>query len=353
MKKVVFLGDTLLNNEPLGIQRFAYEILLELDCILPMYEMELLIPEKVECKILLKNIKIVRYGSYRNPFLWRQIYFPYYIKKQKALSVDLTLGLCVFANGVTGIFDCIYENFPDDFRSIKEKIKRKSYLIRAKYVIKHAKKIVTISEYSKKDIQTFYKIENSKLELIYCGWQHYEHIKPDNTILNRLCLERNNYIFSLGSSLPHKNFNWIIRAAKNNPQYQFVVTGTNRLSRYIDSLETDNLSNILFTGFLKDDEVKALMENSLLFVHPSLYEGFGIPPLEALSCGAKVATSDKTCLPEIFSDTVAYFDANCLIPEISSILREETISRQYVLDKYSWKKSAKAVAKMLNSLIEE
>ena len=197
MKKVVILGDTILNNEPLGIQRFAYEILLELDSQETEVEIEMLIPENVECKIKFNYIKIVRYGSYKIPFVWRQIYFPLYVKKNKALAVDLTLGLCVFSKGVTAIFDCIYENCPNDFNTIKEKIKRKSYLFRAKQVIRNSKKIITISKYSKQDIQDYYKVSDNKIEIVYCGWQHYNRVNLDNTILDRLHLKATGYIFSL------------------------------------------------------------------------------------------------------------------------------------------------------------
>ncbi len=340
LKKIVVLGDTLVSKEPLGIQRFAYEILLELDKMQRDYRIEVLIPNGVTCNLALKSISIIRYGSYASPFLWRQFVFPTYVKMQKALGVDFTLGLPVLGCDIVGIFDCIHENFPKDFVSVKDKIKRLSYLIRARIVVKRARKVITISEYSKKEILEYYKMPMERISIISCGWQHFNRIESDTGILQRLETVGKEFIFALGSSLPHKNFEWIIRAAKRNPQYLFVVTGTNRLSSYQDKLDISGLSNILFTGFLKDAEIKALMEKCIAFVHPSLYEGFGIPPLEALSCGAKVFVSDATCLPEVFGEAVVYFKPEDMEMDINVLLRKSVGDATEILRKYDWRRSA-------------
>lgn len=355
MKRIFFLGDTLLNNEPLGIQRFAYEILRELDAIERDYDIELVIPEDTVCKIEFNNIKIVRYGKYRSPFIWRQVSFPRYVRSQKGIAIDLTLGLVVLNHDIVGIFDCIYEKYPKDFRSVREKIKRESYKLRAKFVIKHSKQIITISNHSKADILDCYKIPEDKITVIGCGWQHFQRVEEDYQIIQKLGLKEEKFVFALGSSLPHKNFEWILRAARNNPEYKFVVTGTNRLSNYQSELKTNDFKNLKFTGFLRDDEVKALMNACILFLHPSLYEGFAIPPLEAIYSGADVAVSNATCLPEIFGKSVCYFDPLEELPNINELKNKQKAitenDRNNVLDMYSWRKSAIQVDQLFSSIL--
>lgn len=349
MRKYVFLGDTLLNDEPLGIQRFSYEILKQLDTIDRQYDLEVLVPSGIECKFSLKTIPIIQYGNYRNPFLWRQYHFANYVKRRRGVAIDLTLGLIIRSCGVVGLFDSIYENYPGDFVGSKAKIKRVAYLVRAKYITKHSSKIITISEYSKKELLEHYK-QLKNIVILSCGWQHYNRIESDTNILYKLGLSTGKYFFSLGSSLPHKNFEWIIRAAQQNPNDLFVVTGTNRLSHYQESLNVANLENIIFTGFLSDAEVKALMTDCKAFIHPSKYEGFGIPPLEALSCGVKVCVSNSTCLPEIFEDCVVYFDPDAQIIDINDIISKSVTKPDNLLSKYDWKETGKNFDQILKTL---
>lgn len=349
------MGDTLLNDEPLGVQRYAYEILKHLDLLDLSYECEMLIPKCSKCTISFNNIKIIRYGLNRKGFLWRQIDFPRYLKKEKAIGVDLTLGLPILRCDVVCLHDCIYENYKDDFRSLKEKIKRLSYLIRAYVSINRSKLVLTVSEFSKKELIEYYKVPEKKIHVVYNAWQHYKRIVSDTTILERLKLTKGEYFFALGSSLPHKNFQWIIRAAKNNSHHMFVITGTNRLSNYKDTLDIKDISNIIFTGFLKDNEVKALMENCKAFLHPSFYEGFGIPPLEALSCQAKTLVANSSCLPEIYRDSVTYFDPHDENIDLDALLNnkeKDEIDATIVLKKYSWVESANKVNLLLKELIK-
>lgn len=351
MKKIVFLGDTLLNDEPLGIQRYAYEILKKLDCNPDSSNYELLIPKKSKCSISFRHIRIVPFGNLNPGFLWRQLCFPEYVRKNHAISVDLTLGLSFRGSDIVCLHDCVYENYPQDFIGWKAKLKRHSYLIRARIAVRKAKRIITVSNTSKKELMEHYPIEDSKITVIYNAWQHFNRIQQDDRILSKLHLQEKTYCFSLGSGLPHKNFKWIIMAALENPEYTFVVTGTNRLSKYLSELQIENVPNIIFTGFLSDGEVKALMTSCALFLHPSVYEGFGIPPLEALSCGTKVAVSNLTCLPEIYQDSAVYFDPYQYDNiSIDRLIAEVQHLSPGVLKKYDWAKSACLLREIITSL---
>ena len=102
--------------------------------------------------------------------------------------------------------------------------------------------------------------------------------------------------------LKHINYAWVIKAAIKNPQYYFVVTGTDAYSSEIENLKEKNPDNLIYTGYISDGEIKALYQKCKALIQPSLYEGFGIPPLEALCVGGKAIVSNVSSLPEIYGD---------------------------------------------------
>lgn len=341
MKKIAILGDTIVNGNIYGVQRFCYEILREIDKKKIDRQIEVIVPQYSEVNISFKRIKIVRYGKIKNAFLWRQLCFTQYIKKNDCISVDMTLGLPYLGCDIVCLHDCTYEIFKDEFTTLKSKLRRKSYLIRAKHLVKISKKIVTVSQYSKKQLINYYKINSNKIEVIYNSWQHYERINSNTSILDDLGLIPYKYYFSLGSGLKHKNILWIVNAAINNPDYKFVLTGSDTFSDYLNEIGIQNIGNLIYTGYLSDSDVKGLMSKAKAFVHPAVCEGFGIPPLEALASGTDIIISEASCLPEIYEDAAVYFDPyNYHINMGSFIDFPSQAQKDKVLDKYSWENSA-------------
>lgn len=350
MKKVVFLGDTLAGENAVGIQRFAREILHQMDNMELPFNVEVLVPEYADVHLDFNKIKIVRYGRIHNAFLWRQLCYTEYAKKQHALAVDLTLGLPLLKCDVVCLYDCIYEDFPKDFVTAKEQLKRLSYLLRVKMIIRNAKQIITVSQASRRELANYYHIPEEKISIINCSWQHFASVHPDDKILNKFHLSNKEYFFSLGSRLKHKNFEWIISAAQQNPKYIFVVTGRSDLSHY--QVKNRFLKNLVFTGYLSDSEIKSLMQHCKTFVHPSLYEGFGIPPLEALSCGTPILISYASCLPEIYGNAARYFDPQKYEKiDVDELLQRPVGPAEPILNRYSWTDSAKKTKKVIMALL--
>lgn len=142
-------------------------------------------------------------------------------------------------------------------------------------------------------------------------------------------------------------------AARQNPQYQFICTGANDVAGYSGDIEEKAPTNVIFTGYLNDEKVKALMENCRAFIQPSLSEGFGIPPLEAMSCGAELIVSNVTSLPEVYGEYAHYIDPTLYENiDIDKILATPVGNPQELLDKYSWKKSAEKLQWILEQETE-
>ena len=355
MEKFAINGIGLHSKEIYGVQRYTIELLKELDKIVEPEMLELVLPKGGARKYTFRNI-IVTYlnNTYSNVFekqYWKRIQFKNHLKKSGRIGIDLVL---CFPNGcdIIAIHDCIIEHFPENADTLKRKLGRILYISKVKKQIQSAKKIITVSEYSKKEICNYYHCNSKKIAIIPNAWQHFLAIKEDSSIISKLGLTDREYFFSLGSRYAHKNFKWIKEAAKQNPGNVFVVSGSDQLNSSDSYLNTHKVSNLMFTGYLSDEEVKALMRSCKAFILPSLCEGFGIPPMEAMSVEADCIVSKASCLPEIYQDAVWYINPlQYKNIDLSNIMHtKRTMTNQNVLDRFSWEKSANKLYALLSEL---
>ena len=167
---------------------------------------------------------------------------------------------------------------------------------------KHAKKIITVSDFSRQQISKVYGIDPKTIQIIYNGWEHIKNIESDSSILQKYPeLKPKKFYFTLGSLQKRKNLKWIADYASEHADELFAISGkaiSGMVSDDIKALQT--LKNVILVGYVSDEQVKALMESCKAFIFPSYYEGFGIPPLEAISCGAPVIISRAASLPELY-----------------------------------------------------
>ena len=205
-----------------------------------------------------------------------------------------------------------------------------------------AKKIFTVSDFSKQELVKVYNIPEQKIINIGDGWRHIKHVQSDNDVVEKFGLIKKNFYYSLGTKPPHTNMNLVFDNAQNHPEKTFAISGSanNKIfGRVLNQLP----SNVRFLGYLSDPEIKALMENCEAFIFPSFYEGFGIPPLEALSLGCPVVVSNISVMREIFDESVHYIDPNSTDVDLDVLLREPVSLAAPILEKYNWEKSAKKI----------
>lgn len=348
MKRFIFNGGTLAKKEVYGVQRMTWELLKGLDKIVPQNSIELVIPKNNNRVFEFNNIKVTQLDLIKDIQdsrlklkLWNYIIFPIYLKIHRGIGVDLMLAFSLSKCHCICVADCIVEKFPQNAKTLIEKISRKFYFQRVKRSINKSDLIITISEQSKRDILEFYKVEENKIKVIPCAWNHFVDIVSDFKVIEKHNLEKNSFYFSLGSNYYHKNFKWLLSAAQKNPLDKFVISGTNKLNTSAEDIYGSNLDNVIYTGYISDGEIRALMMNCKAFIQPSLYEGFGLPPLEAMSVGAKAIVSNTSCFPEIYGDSVFYIDPTDYDNiDFDKIFMQKVSNTNDVLKEYSWDKSA-------------
>jgi glycosyltransferase involved in cell wall biosynthesis len=202
----------------------------------------------------------------------------------------------------------------------------KRYLPRT---LKRASQVVVISECVKKELEALYGVPAEKITVVYPAVDH-EAFRPDIPEERRTAIRRKyelggEYIFSLGTLEPRKNFSRLVEAYARLPEgvqgrFFLVVGGGSGWKNkdvfgMIRRLGLE--SRVRLLGYISEEDRAPLMHEAELFVLPSLYEGFGMPVLEAMACGTPVVTSARGALPEVGGEAVVYVDP----------LRPESIAR--------------------------
>lgn len=342
----LYINGRFLTQKITGVQRFAIEVVKQLDKMNLDEKIIILHPKGVIQKLNLKNIELKQIGK-MNGHIWEQIELPLFMFRHKK---DKLISMCNIAPilfpGYVVLHDIAFktnsEHLDWKFKCLYRFITRLN--------IKRYKHIFTVSDFSRKEIISEYKINDNKISITYDSAEHILELKPDINILEKLNLKNKQFYFSLGSKSPHKNHKYIEECAINNPELLFVVTGKNNADIFKDD-EKKQIDNLIYTGYLSDSEIVTMYKNCKAFIFPSLYEGFGIPPLEALTCGCnKIILSDIPVLNEIYTD-IAFFvktDAYNHVEFLEVIENDNKELNKDFLNRYSWKKTCEKLIRIIN-----
>ena len=329
-----------------GIVRYAREMLLALDELIDSSELsfQLAVSQSAKNVPEYKNISVVQIGK-RSGILWEQTDLRAYVNANKgALCLNLCNVCPLFTRpGITVVHDIMYTVNPSHYTTLRNRLSRIWHMFLYSYIVRHEKKILTVSLFSQKEIERCYPAAKGKISVIPCGWQHVlEYTESDDWQERFPFLKPSEFYFSLATLAKNKNGKWIMDAARRNPEAVFAIAGKHYETEY-----TQIPHNVHLLGFVSDEDACALIKNCKAFIFPSLYEGFGLPPLEALALGAEVISSNAASLPEVLGDSVHYiepYDANV---DIDALMDGETGDKNSALEKYSWKKSAKLLLDLL------
>lgn len=275
--------------------------------------------------------------SGHNKLWFNQIRLPLEIYKIKAdwyLFLAFPVPVLLFKkNMVSTIHDICCWDCPETMNGMSNIYFKISHI----FAMFKCKRIITISMFSENRIVQRLKYPRSKIWLIYCGIDEKFARYKNNPIEIKNIKEKyklpDDYILSLSTIEPRKNIRLLIEVYSElvltkGIDTPLVLAGregwkTDKLLQDIDKMVK---KQILFTGFIDDDDLPTIYGNASLFVFPSMYEGFGMPPLEAMACGTKVLSSDASSLPEVLGEGANYFKSGDKISLRDSMYEMITIN---------------------------
>lgn len=353
----VFINGRFLTQPVTGVQRYAHEVVKQMDHLIEdqirfkNIEFVILSPKKISESIDLKHIKIISKGFFKG-HLWEQFELPFY--SRKGSLINLCNVAPMFKRNQTVVIHDASVFLKDHNFSFLFKIWYKIIMNLESWF---SKSVVTVSNFSKIEIQKFIPFTKNKLHVFYEGVEHIKSRKSDNRILDKYALNEKPYILAVGSMDPRKNFKNLVRAFEmmENPNVNIVIAGgTNPHVFKMDGLEFPE--NVKYLGYVTDDELKSLYEHADCFIYPSLYEGFGLPPLEAMALGCPVIVSNVASLPEVCGSAALYCDPTSeknIADKINSIINDQDLRNKYkklALERsvvFSWKTSAYGILKLI------
>lgn len=348
MAKNVIINGRFMEDRMHGLVRYSRELLRELDALLDESQcVKLLVPPTAHHIPEYKKIDVEQIGT-KGGIWWEQTSLRKYVKEN---SDFICLNLCNVAPlfvqpGITAILDIMYRVNPNHYKTIRNRISRLWHCYQYSYLTKHEKRIITISTFCKGEIERYYPKAKGKITVIPCAWQHVNDYVENPDWQDRYpFLMDGDFYFSLATLSKNKNGRWIIEAAKRNPDAVFAIAGKHYETEY-DQIP----SNVHMLGYISDEDACSLMKHCKAFIFPSLYEGFGLPPLEALALGAEVISSNAASLPEVLSDSVHYVDPLVTDVSLKKVMEEPVGDKRNALNQYSWEHSARDLYKVLNSI---
>ncbi len=265
---------------------------------------------------------------------------------------------------VVSVMDVSYLRFPETFK------KNDLYQLTewTKYSVNKAKAIITISESSKSDIIKFYKTPKDKIKVVHLGLKDLPNSMASSKSPQEYGVEKN-FVLFVGTLQPRKNISRLIEAFSLLPKElqdknDLVIIGKKGWL-YEEILTAPKKygieDRVRFLDFVTDEDLPGFYKKAEVYVLPSLYEGFGLPVLEAMRYGCPVITSDVSSLPEAGGDAALYFNpesANDIKDKIEKVLtdrelREKMIEKGRVhYKKFTWEKAAKEVLEVIESAVK-
>lgn len=304
MISTVYINGRFLSQRITGVQRYAWETLNALDLLV-----------SVECPDDLRFI-VLAPPSTKPPTLrkigfnivgplcghaWEQITLPLATSGGILFNLGAT-GPLVKRNQLVTIHDASVFAVPYSFNWMF----RTWYRAQLRVFAEILPLIITVSEFSKTEIQRYCRIDASRIRIVDEGFQHVTRNKSDVRVLQANRLTPGRFVLAVSNRSPHKNFEAISKALRVLGPVDFDVAIAGGHSPKVFEDATVSHSRIKLLGHVSDSELRALYENAALFVFPSLYEGFGIPPLEAMALGCPVIASNAASMPEVCGDAAIY-----------------------------------------------
>lgn len=347
MKSRIAINGSFVGRPTTGIERFALECVRALDACVEPGRFVLVVPLRADVSSLptFRNITLVCFGCFQG-VAWEQVSFACYARVHGLQTLNLCNTAPILSPDVVCIHDVFYRSRAADFRgNIRGWLAVRWHQFQYFWCSRFARQIITVSRYSASEITRWYGVPPERITIAGNGWEHITRIEADDGIFARFPdLASGGFFIALGSRAPNKNFQWVARSAACNPKELFVIAGGRLKSTHTET--TAKLDNMKFLGRVTDGEMKALILRSRALIFPSDEEGFGIPPLEALSLGRQALVANRPPMREIYGEAVHYIPtevADLSDNGLKKGMASQVVSPIEVLSRHTWDNVARAV----------
>jgi glycosyltransferase involved in cell wall biosynthesis len=349
-----YVNARFLTQRITGVQRFALEISKQIKVLYP--SIQFVSPAGIIHHKEAELLQVQQFGKLSG-HLWEQLELPLFLMKQnKPLLLNLAnTGPLFYSKQIVTIHDLAFKINPAWYS--------RSFALFYNFLIpkiaRRSRKILTVSNTSKQEIVDLLRVSPDKVEVIYNAFS-LAHNKEEAAASGTRFPDR--FVLGVSSLDPRKNFKNLLMAFRKikDPGLKLVIAGSAH-PVFSDPLLKDLVEadkNIYFAGYVSEEELAFLYSRAQVFVYPSLYEGFGIPNLEAMSLGCPVVTSDIPVLREVCGDAACYanpYSPMALAQAIEQVLerpalRSQLIQNGYVrCSRYDWRYSAQKIYDLIQA----
>lgn len=357
-RATIYVNGRFLSRPVTGVERYAREMLGALDKLLTAGIFEslpvaVLVPPNEFQAPGWNTLRIRKVGRLEG-HLWEQFELPFHARHGLlftpcgAAPVAHSHNVVVIHDAApfraAGAYTAVYRNYYKTLHSL---------------LARTAMHILTDSEFSRQELRECLRIPGDRISYSWLSGEHILRYELNESALSKYQLSSKQYVLAVGSKNPNKNLHTLVRAFSQLPASDLclAIAGGSNSSVFAPSHAL--AGRVRELGYVPDEDLRTLYHHAACFVFPSIYEGFGLPPLEALTVGCPVIVSRAASLPEVFGDAAVYCDPHShedIAQRISQVMQGDHPSAEAMRERagqFTWERCARETFLVLRNLMPD